>query len=124
MNDSAEVTSLSQRSFERFARFITEELGIKMPESKLTMVQSRLLRRVRELRLDNVEQYGAYFFSDTDPAERDHFISAITTNKTDFFREPEHFTYLQQTVLPRLAGDGVVCGMLLRGGSVHLGYAA
>ena len=99
-----ETTELSRESFQRFARYITQELGIKMPDSKLTMVQSRLLRRVRELELDSVEQYGEYFFTAAHSEERDHFIDAITTNKTDFFREPEHFDYLVQTALPALAG--------------------
>ena len=90
---------LSRQSFEKLAQFITCELGIKMPESKLTMVQSRLLRRVRELGMNSVEQYSEYFFSCA-AKERDHLINAITTNKTDFFREPEHFDYLVRTVLP------------------------
>jgi len=91
---------LSPASFARFAGFVTSELGIKMPESKLTLVQSRLLRRVRDLRLGSLEQYAEYFFAGANSQEREHFINAITTNKTDFFREPEHFTYLYDTVLP------------------------
>lgn len=101
--DSAEARELSPETFARFARFITGEIGIKMPESKLTMVQSRLLRRVRDLRLNSVEQYSEYFFTSSNAAEREHFINAITTNKTDFFREPEHFDYLTRVALPSLA---------------------
>jgi len=95
---------LSSRSFARFAGFITGELGIKMPESKLTMVESRLLRRVRELGLKSVEQYAEYFFAAPNSGEREHFVNAITTNKTDFFREPEHFAYLIESVLPEFSG--------------------
>jgi chemotaxis protein methyltransferase CheR len=91
---------LSAASFSRFARFISTELGIKMPASKVTMVQSRLLRRVRDLRLESVERYAEYFFASGNSQEREHFINAITTNKTDFFREPEHFAYLKEVVLP------------------------
>src|SRR5579871_6011333 len=100
ISDSPEARDLSPQTFARFAQFITGELGIKMPESKLTMVQSRLLRRVRDLRLNSVEQYSEYFFTSTNAEEREHFINAITTNKTDFFREPEHFSYLTRVVLP------------------------
>jgi chemotaxis protein methyltransferase CheR len=91
---------LSPASFARFAQFITRELGIKMPESKASLVQSRLLRRVRELRMESVEQYREYFFAEAHADEREHFINAITTNKTDFFREPQHFAYLTGVVLP------------------------
>ncbi len=96
---------LSQASFARLAKYITDELGIKMPESKASMIQSRLLRRVRELGLSSVEQYGEYFFETAHAEEREQFINAITTNKTDFFREPLHFEFLTRTVLPSLAGN-------------------
>jgi chemotaxis protein methyltransferase CheR len=103
ITDAAEVGELSRKTFARFAQFITGELGIKMPESKLSMVQSRLLRRVRELRLNSVEQYSEYFFTSSNAQEREHFINAITTNKTDFFREPEHFDFLTRVALPSLS---------------------
>jgi chemotaxis protein methyltransferase CheR len=104
--ESPEICDLSPKAFARFAEFITGELGIKMPESKLTMVQSRLLRRVRELRLSSIDQYGEYFFNSSNAEEREQFINAITTNKTDFFREPEHFEFLTRTALPSLGYDG------------------
>lgn len=99
-----EGSDLSPAGFNRLARFITSELGIKMPDSKLTMVQSRLLRRVRELGLRSVNQYSEYFFASANAEEREKFINAITTNKTDFFREPGHFEFLTRTALPALAG--------------------
>ncbi len=85
--DLADTGELSRKTFARFAEFITSELGIKMPDSKLTMVQNLLLRRVRELHLKSVEQYSEYFFTSANAEERDHFINAITTNKTDGSRE-------------------------------------
>lgn len=96
------TAALSLKNFGRFAQYITNELGIKMPESKMTMVQSRLMRRARELQLGSIDEYGEYFFSASDSAEREYLINAITTNKTDFFREPEHFDFLVKTALPSL----------------------
>jgi chemotaxis protein methyltransferase CheR len=100
--DTADVLMLSREGFERLARYITGELGIKMPSSKISMIQSRLVRRVRELGLGSIEQYGEYLFAEGHNEERDHFINAVTTNKTDFFREPEHFQYLTEVALPSL----------------------
>ncbi len=102
----AEVRDLSPESFARMAKYVTDELGIKMPESKLTMVQSRLLRRVRELGLHSVEEYGEYFFASPNAQERELLINAITTNKTDFFREPAHFDFLTRVALPALGRTG------------------
>jgi chemotaxis protein methyltransferase CheR len=106
MNEAADSDvslTLSPRALERFCDFITGELGIKMSDAKLPLLQSRLQRRLRVLGLNSLENYQQYLF---DPAngeeERVHFINAITTNKTDFFREPAHFAYLTQTALPNL----------------------
>jgi chemotaxis protein methyltransferase CheR len=93
---------LSPQTFARFAGFITGELGIKMPESKFALVQNRLLRRIRDLHMKSAEEYANYFFASANLHEREHFINAITTNKTDFFREPDHFTFLCDVVLPDL----------------------
>jgi chemotaxis protein methyltransferase CheR len=91
----------------RFFKFITEELGIKMSDAKLPMLQSRLQRRLRVLGLATLEEYHERLFNSADAEdERIHFINAITTNKTDFFREPQHFDYLVRTALPDLDTDG------------------
>lgn len=103
--------ALSPASFARLAQFITGELGIKMPDSKLTMMQSRLQRRVRDLGLRSVDHYTEYFFASANGPEREHFINAVTTNKTDFFREAEHFSYLVDVVLPELSRRSHGCAM-------------
>jgi len=98
---------ISSRSFDQLAEFVTSKLGIKMPESKVTMIQSRLMRRIGELGLESIEEYCEHLFSSAEAeGERVHFINAITTNKTDFFREPQHFEYLTRTALPGLTGSG------------------
>jgi chemotaxis protein methyltransferase CheR len=97
---------ISTGSFSRLAELITRELGIKMMESKVPMIQSRLLRRVRELGLQSIDEYCEHLFQLEDSAsERIHFIDAVTTNKTDFFREPQHFQMLASSVIPALSRD-------------------
>lgn len=99
--DADDPLSLSPECFSRFADFITRELGIKMPATKVTMLKSRLMRRLRELKIGSLDEYRQYLFESTHgEEERVHFINAVTTNKTDFFREPRHFDYLVQTALP------------------------
>lgn len=102
-----QIIRISASSFGRLSQYITSELGIKMPENKLTMVQSRLMSRVRHLGLHSIDEYCDYLFSTTESdEERVHLINAITTNKTDFFREPRHFEYLTRTALPELERSG------------------
>ena len=93
---------LSEANFSRFAAFITAELGIKMPPAKTELLQNRLLRRARVLKKASIEEYANYFFSNAASEEREHLINAVTTNKTDFFREPNHFHYLCEVVLPEI----------------------
>lgn len=84
----------------RFGQFVTHRLGIRMPAAKLLMVQSRLVRRLRDLGLDNFHDYEAVLFDSPDSEEEQRqFFDLITTNKTEFFREPEHFDYLVSNIL-------------------------
>jgi chemotaxis protein methyltransferase CheR len=96
---------LSRHSFARIAQLITAEVGIQMPETKHAMVQSRLLRRAGELGLLSVEQYIEHVFATREESEQEQLVNAITTNKTDFFREPQHFDYLTRFALPSLRSE-------------------
>lgn len=94
---------MSDKTFLRFSSFIHNELGIKMPEVKKTMLQARLQKRLRKLGIRSFEEYYDYVFSSEGMAsELAHMVDVVTTNKTDFFREPQHFDFLVQTALPDL----------------------
>lgn len=98
------VAALSEQSFSQFSDFIRRELGIKMPPEKRPMLQCRLQRRLRQLELRTLEEYQHHLFaSPHSDTERLEFINLVTTNKTDFFREPRHFDYLVRSALPILA---------------------
>ena len=102
-HEPAFPVELSLQNFEQFADLITRRLGIRMSEAKRTMLQGRLTCRIRQLRLAGFEQYLQCLLHSPD-AEREfvHFTDAVTTNKTDFFREPQHFEYLANHALPSL----------------------
>jgi chemotaxis protein methyltransferase CheR len=98
---------ISSRNFEKLARFIYEYSGIKMPSTKLTMLEGRLRRRLRATNIRSFDDYCDFLF-DHGGMEQEvvHLIDAVTTNKTDFFREAKHFDYLQSTALPALVRGG------------------
>lgn len=101
--DIADDDHLSHRDFQRIANLIGEEVGIKLPPSKRLMVEGRLRKRVRALGLPDLGAYCAHLFQHNGlAAERTYLINAVTTNKTDFFREPEHFDCLEQRMVPAL----------------------
>ena len=104
--ETTDTLQLTPQNFRRFAEFITQTLGIKMAENKIPMLQSRLQRRLRALGLRSIEDYKDYLFnSPRAEAELTDFIDAVTTNKTDFFREPHHFDFLRRAALPALDPD-------------------
>ena len=83
----------SKRDFERARRMIHDRAGIALGDGKSEMVYSRLAKRVRALGLDDVSSYLALLDDDAHP-EWEHFVNALTTNQTDFFREAHHFPVL------------------------------
>jgi chemotaxis protein methyltransferase CheR len=92
---------LSEKDFQAFSQYIFTEYGIKMPPVKRIMLQGRLLKRIRELKMNSYSEYREFFFSkEGQEQELLNFLNVITTNKTDFFREPVHFTFLKDYVLP------------------------
>ncbi|WP_132390977.1 protein-glutamate O-methyltransferase CheR [Novosphingobium sp. PhB165] len=99
---------MSKRNFARLAAYIYEESGIKMPESKKTMLEGRLRRRQRATGSTTLDAYcDLLFTAENLPSEGLALINAVTTNKTDFFREPGHFDYLSNVILPEMAARGV-----------------
>ncbi|MGD0106264.1 MAG: protein-glutamate O-methyltransferase [Rhodopila sp.] len=94
---------LSQRDFQRLASYIENYSGIKMPPSKVTMVEGRLRKRVRATGMADLKQYCDYLFEQNGlAAEAIELINVVTTNKTEFFREPDHFRFLTEHAVPRI----------------------
>jgi chemotaxis protein methyltransferase CheR len=93
--------TLSDADFKRLSVYIERELGIRMPPTKRIMLESRLQKRLRRFGLDTYKAYVDFVFSDKGrESELINMIDAVTTNKTDFFREAEHFDYLVDKILP------------------------
>jgi chemotaxis protein methyltransferase CheR len=100
---SADPATLSEAEFSRVAAIARREAGLSLSDGKRAMIASRLARRLRATGLPDFAAYLAHLESDAGRAERDHLISALTTNVTSFFREAHHFRTFESTVLPRLA---------------------
>lgn len=98
------VEIMSDQDFRKFSQFIHSRLGIKMPPQKKSMLEARLRKRLRALGLKTFREYRDMFFSDEGMAlELANLCNAVTTNKTDFFREPAHFDFLTTTGLDELS---------------------
>lgn len=102
---------MTDGDFQRLSEFIHNELGIKMPDAKRAMLESRLHKRLRSLGFASFKAYCDHLFSPEGMKdELVYMIDLVTTNKTDFFREPGQFEYLFNYALPELVkttGAGV-----------------
>ncbi|MBS1128821.1 MAG: chemotaxis protein CheR, partial [Nitrospirae bacterium] len=81
------------------------QCGIKMPPSKKIMLEARLQKRLRALNIPTFKEYFALIRGEDGRGELVHMLNAVTTNKTDFFREPVHFQYLAKTILPEVLSE-------------------
>lgn len=99
----ATADRLTDKEYARIARLVSDYTGIKLPSAKRIMVEGRLRKRMRVLGYENLAGYCTYLF-DRGGLEIEfvHLIDAVTTNKTDFFREAEHFSCLANEIVPAL----------------------
>jgi chemotaxis protein methyltransferase CheR len=94
------ATIMTDSEFFRIGEFIQKQCGIKMSLSKKTMLQTRLSKRLHRLCLSSYSEYADFVIRNRGNGEElYHMIDAVTTNKTDFFREPNHFEFLSSSVL-------------------------
>ena len=97
----AELRPLRLREFRQLRQLIYELAGIHLPDSKRSLVEARLSRRLRDLGMRNYEEYCALVAAPENEAERVLMLDSITTNETHFFREVKHFDFLEQVAFPR-----------------------
>ena len=94
--------AFDNHEFRFLARLVNEQTGIVLAEHKHDMVYSRLVRRLRALKLKSFSEYCELLKSDSANDEISHLVNAITTNLTSFFREAHHFDHLHDHVLQPL----------------------
>ena len=95
---------LSDSEFRQFRELIYKQTGINLSEAKRQMIKTRLQKRLRHYEFENFQRYYDLVRSQGEQGEElATLINCITTNKTDFFREPHHFDYLTQKIVPELA---------------------
>ncbi len=93
---------LSDQDFESIAKFAYKHFGLAMSPSKKPLVSSRLSRKLRKQNIRSFKDYLKRLDGPNADQERSELLSLLTTNVTQFFREPHHFETLRKDVLPPL----------------------
>lgn len=98
-----DLLKLSAKEFEAISALVYERTGIHMPESKLGLLSNRLRKRLRTLGFSSFDDYYKLL---KDPKrsedELPHFLSAVTTNETYFFRNDALWRYIRKTWIPQV----------------------
>ncbi len=94
---------LSDHYHARVTKFMNEHTGIQLPEAKRYLIEGRLRKCQRRLGFASLSDYLDYVFDASGGTlEQVNLIDALTTNKTDFYRELEHFKWLESIYIPEL----------------------
>ena len=101
---NAREFEMSKKNFNMISEVIYKHSGIVLKDIKEDMVYSRLSRRIRQTRCQGFDDYLSLALR-REGSEFVHFINAITTNLTSFFRESHHFNFIKNTAIPEWASD-------------------
>lgn len=101
MSRPAQRPAARERQLQRFRDLVQERTGIRMPASKTLMIEARLRKRLIALGLADLDGYLQHLFEGGALQEElPEIVDAMTTNTTDFFREPAHFDMLARRIVP------------------------
>jgi chemotaxis protein methyltransferase CheR len=91
---------LQEKEFAQFSDLIYRIAGINMSPAKKPLVTSRLAKRLKHYELSSYGEYFQMITSASGKTELQMAVDLLTTNETHFFREPKHFDFLRQRILP------------------------
>ena len=92
---------LSDEDFAIISKFVESNFGIRLPRSKKAMVQNRLYKRLIATNIPSFESYVKFVFSLQGQIEISSMVDEITTNKTDFFRENNHYLFFENAIVKK-----------------------
>ncbi len=90
---------ITEAEFQRLVKYMYDSYGINLSAKKV-LVQGRLGNMLSDRGFRNYDEYLDAVLADSTGAEVTTILNKLTTNHTFFMREPEHYTFLKDTILP------------------------
>jgi chemotaxis protein methyltransferase CheR len=90
---------ISDKEFELFQKLVFNEIGISLGNTKKFLVKNRLYKQLLAFNLSSYSDY--YRLVQINKLEKTNMLNIITTNETYFFREPNHFKFLEENLLEK-----------------------
>ena len=101
-NKSSLLKEPTDEEFECFRKLVLAELGLNWAGDKKYLLYARLQRRLQSLKLTTFRDYHEYLQNQNNGVERQHLYNAVTTTKSGFYREKQHFELLRQEIFPEM----------------------
>ncbi|WP_024655739.1 CheR family methyltransferase [Borrelia hispanica] len=93
---------INQEEFYRLSKIIYNNFGINLSEKKKLLIESRLSSTIKAKNLTNFTEYINYLENQKNQISLIELVDKISTNHTYFFREPNHFEFLANNLLPKM----------------------
>jgi len=100
------MPDLTDAEFNQLSQLVYQHAGINLPIQKKELVRSRLTKILRTRGLRSFQDYYHQVLQDNSGLELTNLLDAISTNQTAFWREPKHFEFLGQELIPALQKKG------------------
>jgi chemotaxis protein methyltransferase CheR len=97
--------NLTDAEFTRLSDLVYKHCGINLHDGKVELVRARLAKQMRVGNFATASEYLEHVLADPTGGEFTRLIDALSTNLTSFFRERNHFDYLQQHFLPKVIAE-------------------
>ncbi|HEU0188927.1 MAG TPA: protein-glutamate O-methyltransferase CheR [Gallionella sp.] len=94
------IVTINDKEFSQFQKLLHQIAGISLSETKKPLVHGRLAKRLKQHQLNSYGEYFRLLTSGRQPGELQIAVDLLTTNETYFFREPRHFDFLREKILP------------------------
>jgi chemotaxis protein methyltransferase CheR len=95
-----QTRTITDQEFTQFQKLIHGIAGISMSVAKKPLVSGRLAKRLAHHGVASYTDYFRILQNDSSRGEMQIAVDLLTTNETFFFREPKHFYFLRDKVLP------------------------
>ncbi len=93
---------INQEEFKRLSKIIYNNFGINLTEKKKLLIESRLSSTIKAKNLSSFTEYINYLEKQKDQMSLIELVDKISTNHTYFFREANHFEFLEKKILPKI----------------------
>ena len=99
---SLTVKEPTDEEFDCFRKLVLAELGLNWAGDKKYLLYARLQRRLQYLKLSTFRDYHDYLQNQNNGVELQYLYNAVTTTKSGFYREKQHFEFLRQEIFPEM----------------------